>query len=179
MQKLSSGALDRNAELKANAAMADARQGTTAMQNQLARQGLRYGWSPAKMAAMAGSAANSQGLGLATAANTAREKEKLIQYGKKMDVAGLGKGLAGASQGAYGLANQSGNSAVNNQMAPGAQYMNGMAQGASTIGQGRTLYQSGLNSILGAQTSIYNNADQGDGGAGMVVGLAATAATVL
>lgn len=150
-------------ERAAGTAMADARQGTTAMQNQLIRQGLRYGYSPAKLASMAGTMASSQGLGIASAANQAREKEKNIGYAKKMDVAGLYRGMPGASQGAYSVATNAGNAATANQNAPGAALIAGMGTaGNMTIaGQGQKL--SGLGNILNAQTSIYNNS-QGDDG---------------
>jgi hypothetical protein len=40
-------------------------------------------------------------------------------------------------------------------MAPGSQYMQGMGQGASTIGSGLQMQQSGLTSILGNQANLY------------------------
>lgn len=162
-------------EQRAGEAMADARQGTTAMQNQMIRQGLRYGYSPAKLAAMAGSMSGAQGLSLASAANQARDKERNVGYAKKMDVAGLYRGLPGASQGAYGLALNSGNSAVNNQMQPGNQMLTGMNQGTGTIMQGQGQKIQGLGSILNAQTSMYN-AGSGDSGLGGMLGMLGSAA---
>lgn len=175
LQAASDAALKRNQEVAADKAMATARQGTTAQQNQLFRQGARYGLSSANLANAGGAMAATEGLGLASAANAAREKEKATQYAKKLDVAGLYKGMPSASQGAYGLANASGNSAVQNQMAPGAQYQTGMAQGAQTIGAGRSMLQSGLGGILNAQTSVYNSAPQGTdlGGLGSLIGAGA------
>ena len=144
-------------ELAAGRAAADVRQGTTSMQNQLIRQGLRYGLSPAKIAAMAGDTAAAQGLSVASAMNQARDKEKTLGYAKKMDVAGLYRGLAGASQGAYGVALNAGNSAGQNQMQPGQVAMQGMGQGANTIAAGRNMYQSGLTGALNGQASVYMN----------------------
>lgn len=144
-------------EAAAGRAAADVRQGTTQQQNQLIRQGLRYGLSPAKIAAMGTSAAAQAGLAEASAMNAAREKEKTLGYAKKMDVAGLYRGLAGASQGAYGVALNAGNSAGVNTRAPGQDAAAGMSAGAATVAQGRSLYQQGLGQVLGAQTSIYNN----------------------
>lgn len=154
---------DTRAEEAAGRAMADVRQGTTGMQNQLIRQGLRYGYSPAKLAAMAGTMAGQQGLAVASAANIARQKEKDLGYAKKMDVAGLYRGLPGASQGAYSVATNAGNSATANQNAPGNALIAGMGTaGNMTIaGQGQRL--QGLGSILNAQTGVYN-AGSGDNG---------------
>lgn len=141
-------------ETAAGKAIADARQGSTAMQNQLLRQGLRYGYSPSKLAANAGAVASQQGLSLATAANTAREKEKNTGYAKRLDVSGLYRNLPGASQGAYSLATNAGNSAVQNQMAPGQANLSGIAQGIQTMGSGRAMLQSGLGNVLNAQTNF-------------------------
>lgn len=91
------------------------------------------------------------------AMNGAREKAEAVGYAKRMDAAGLGRNLTGASTGAYGLALNAGNSAGANQAAPGAQYQAGMAQGVNTIGQGRQMYQGGLQGVLNAQTSVYNS----------------------
>jgi hypothetical protein len=43
-------------------------------------------------------------------------------------------------------------------MAPGNQFMQGLASGASTIGSGQQMQIGGLGSILGSQTSVYNTA---------------------
>lgn len=144
-------------EAAAGRAMADVRKGSTQQQNQLIRQGLRYGLSPDRIAKLSTDAAATTGLAVASSANQAREKEKSIGYAKKLDVAGLYRGLAGASQGAYGVALNAGNSAGANVEAPGRTAMAGMAQGAGTVAQGRSLYQQGLGQVLNAQTSVYNN----------------------
>lgn len=82
-----------------------------------------------------------------------------LDWAHKLDAAGLVKGLPGASAAAYGAASSAGQTAVgaissagNMATKPGDQAMAGMAQGASTIGQGRSLHQSGLGSILNSQT---------------------------
>lgn len=106
-------------------------------------------------------AANRNNLGLAAARagsmNQTRQRAQDVGYARMMDATGLGRGLAGASQGAYGLAINSGNAAGSNAMAPGTQYMNGMAQGNSTIMNGQNMQLSGLSNVLGAQTSVYNS----------------------
>lgn len=134
-----------------DSAVADARAAYTNALNQAIRQGLRYGVSaPVQTGAMAVTQAQNQ----ASAATAAREREKALGYAKKLDVAGLMRGMTGASQGAYGVALNSGNSAVQNQMAPGQDIQAGLARGAATIGSGRQLLQGGLGQILGAQTDI-------------------------
>lgn len=159
-------------EEAASKAIADARQGTTAQQNQAIRQGLRYGYSPEKMASAVGKESIQAGLGMASAANAAREKERTTGFAKKLDVAGLYRGAPGASQGAYGLAINSGNSAVQNTMAPGQSLINGMSAANGTTMQGQGMKLQGLGNILSAQTS-YANANQGGsdlGGLGSMIG---------
>lgn len=152
-------------------AVADAQGGYTRALNQALRQGRRYGVNPA---ATTGALAVMQAQNTAGAATAAREKEKALGYAKKLDVAGLLRGMTGASQGAYSVANQSGNSAVANQMAPGQALQSGMAAGASTVGSGRQLLQSGLGTILSSQTAISEaNARMamgGDDGFGAMLG---------
>lgn len=160
-------------ETQAGQAMADARKGTTQQQNQLIRQGLRYGYSPSKLASLAASMANSQGLGVASMGNNARQQARNVGFARGMDVSGLYRGMPGASQGAYGLANNSGNSAVANSMQPGNQLLSGMAQGAGITGQGLGYQLQGLGGILNAQSSYANslNANSG-GGLGALLGTA-------
>lgn len=165
----------------ADRAVADVRQGTTASQNQLIRQGLRYGWTPAKIAASGLGTAANQGLAEASAANMAREKEKAMGFAKKMDVAGLYRGLPGASQGAYGVAVGAGNAAVGNQMAPGNALMGAMGQSNATTMQGRQMAMQGLTSIMNTQGNAYAagmNQDSGMGGLGSLLGGAASMAKV-
>lgn len=159
----------------ASRAVADVRQGTTASQNQLIRQGLRYGLTPAKIASAGLGTAVNQGLAEASAANMAREKEKTVGFAKKMDVAGLYRGLPGASQGAYGLAVGAGTAANQNNMAPGQAYMGAMGQSNATTMNGRQIAMTGLTSILNSQTSAYNAAASGEGqSTGALIGGAAT-----
>jgi hypothetical protein len=155
---------DRLQTEAADRAVADVRQGTTASQNQIIRQGLRYGFNPAKLAGAGGTMAASQGLAEATAANSAREKEKSLGFAKKLDVAGLYRGLPGASTGAYQVATGAGNSAVANQGAGGAAYLGAMGQGANTTMQGRQVAMQGLTGVLNAQTSYANTVANSSGG---------------
>lgn len=138
-------------EAAAGKAMADARTGYTGALGTAVREGTRFGYSPEKMAATAGGTGLGYASMVASGANNARDTEKNLGYAKKMDVAGLYRGLPGASTGAYSVALNAGNSASGNKVAPGMQYQSGMAQGAGTIGQGRGMLQSGLQGMLGGQ----------------------------
>lgn len=86
-----------------------------------------------------------------------RIQSESLDWAKKLDVTGLARGMSGASQGAYSVATNAGNSAVGNQMAPGQAMQSAMAQSANTQMTGRQIAQQGLGSVLGAQTSAYNN----------------------
>lgn len=191
-------------------ALADARTGYANNINAALRQGMRYGFSPARLAAMAGISATANASQQVAAANAARAQginsarsrmvagagigvdaatgaramrqqnrsadlqDKATSWAKKLDVAGLVRGMPGASTGAYTLANQAGNSAVANQIAPGAAYMPNVAAANGTIMQGQGMKIQGLGSALNAQTGVYNaqlqaNA-QSDAGLGSALG---------
>lgn len=156
-------------ETAAGQAMADARTGYTGALGTAVREGARYGWSPEKMATAAGATGLGFASAEASAANAARQKQIDLGYAKKLDVAGLYRGLPGASTAAYGLAVDSGNSAARNQVAPGQQYQNGMSQGIQTIGNGRSMLTSGLSGAINGQAGIYGAQSQqaGQEAAGM------------
>lgn len=151
-------------ETAAGKAIADARAGNTAATNMIARQGNRYGMSPAAFAAKAGVMSASQASTEASTANSAREREKATGFAKKLDIAGLGRGLTGASQGAYSLSINAGNSATSNQNATSAQLLNGTAQSASITGQGQQMKLSGLSSYANAEQAKYTAMSNADGG---------------
>lgn len=124
-----------------------------------------------------------KGLGLqnaamrAGAATGARTQSEGLGYARKMDAAGLGRGLSGASSGAYQVATGAGNSAGANTMAPGTALLSGNAQGNSTIMQGHGLGIQGLGASLNgqlgaaqAQAASNNSTAQG---VGALVGTAA------
>lgn len=169
-------------------AVADARAGYTNASNNLIRQGLRYGISPAKIAAAAATNNTTQASKQAAAANSTRKsatqtmyqrgvgqsgqlltgglqdrnnkiQDESIQTAKKLDVAGLYRGMPGASQGAYGLGISAGNSAVNNQMQPSNQLLSANQAAHGTIMQGSQQQISGLSNIVSAQTALANNND--------------------
>jgi hypothetical protein len=107
--------------------------------------------------------ASQSNLGLAAqragAMNATRRQAEQMGYARKLDAAGLGRGLSGASLGAYGGATAAGSAAGASAQSAGAAYMAGMGQGASTIGSGLNMQMSGLSNILNNQTTAYINSN--------------------
>lgn len=130
-------------------AMADAAQAFQNTQGITTRELARRGVRPDSGNALA--MMNQNALGLASmqagGATAARQQAEQLGYARKLDAAGLGRGLAGASTAAYGGATAAGQTAGNTMMSAGNQYMQGMQQGAGTLG-----------TILNSQTSAYNAA---------------------
>jgi hypothetical protein len=168
-------------EAQVGQALADTQGGFSRTLGQIGRQGLRYGLSPEAIANQAGqvglqqastqaSMANQarqaalqdirgraqQGYGLTQSTEQAIQAQRSLDFARQMDIAGLGRGLVGASQGAYGAAGTAGMQGIQGGMAPGQQYMAGMGQGAGTIMAGQQQQLGGLSNILSAQTSVYN-----------------------
>lgn len=171
--------------------VADARGGQSANTSMLMREGIRLGWSPEKIAQIAASQGVSQASAVASAANATRgegidkargllaqnygmrKQDEATSWAKKMDVAGLYRGLTGASQGAYSLATNAGNSAVGNAMQPGNQILGNQSSANNTTMSGQQMAISGLGSILNSQTSVYNAKNQNSVHAlGTVLGVA-------
>lgn len=182
-------------------AVADAQGGYTRSMNQAIRQGLRYGASGAGITSAAGGLGLAQAQNVAATATGARTAglsnvrqrlatglqlrgsnmqalngQQSLDWARKLDAAGLVKGLPGASAGAYGAAAAAGSTAVSaingaGAMAtrPGEQAMNGMAQGNSTIMQGQGMKINGLSNVMNAQAQ---NQDDGSG-LGSILGGAA------
>lgn len=161
-------------------AVADTENGYTRSLNQAMRQGLRYGASGSEVASQVGQIGLAQASMTAGAANAARTQgindvrgrvanrlqlrqsnigqknaQEAVGWAKKLDAAGLVKGMPGASQGAYGLAVSAGNSSAGNRAAPGNAVQGALGQNASIVGQGRNLLQSGLGGVLNTQSSMY------------------------
>jgi hypothetical protein len=105
------------------------------------------GVSPNSGAALALQAQGNLGLAAqrANAMTGARTQAEQLGFARRMDVTGLGRGLAGASTAAYQGATGAGSAGINTAMAPGGQYMQGMQQAGGTMG-----------GILNSQTSAYN-----------------------
>lgn len=173
-------------------AIADSRAGYTNATNMAIRQGMRYGFSPDRLAATVGTTSLANAQAQAAAANQTRkaatqtmygrgvgeaqqaltglttrrsqkQQDEAIQTAKKLDVAGLYRNLPGASQGATSLAINAGNSAAQNNVVPGQNLVNNQATAAQIQQQGLQTQVQGLSGILNNQTSIYNN--QNDNGA--------------
>lgn len=161
----------------ADRAVADSRAGQTANANMIARQGIRYGFSPEKMAAAGGDLSVNQGLAEATAANGARTNELNRGFGMKMNAASMYRGLPQASTSAAGVASGAGTAGVNGTLGASGQYLNGMSAGTGTIMSGQQLAQQGLGSILSSQTSAFGSGQQNAGntmsGLGSLVGAGA------
>lgn len=144
-------------EEEANRAAADQRVGQTQQTNALVQQGLRYGWSPEKVAAAVAAQGGANASAVAGAMTNARSNQRNIGWARSMDAAGLGRNLPGASQGAYGLSINSGNAAVANAQQPGNSLMTGMAQGAGMQQAGQAQRVQGYGQVLGAQSSYANS----------------------
>jgi len=135
--------------------------GTTQEANRRAMASMGVGPTSGRFASLA----NQSNLGLAAqraqAMTGARRQAEQMGYARQLDVAGLGRGLPGASTAAYGGATAAGTSAGNMFMAPGNQFMAGLTSGANTIGAGQQMQIGGLSNILNSQTSVYNANQQG------------------
>lgn len=102
-------------------------------------------------------AATADAMGRAEAASMGNRNMRIqddsLDWAKQLDVTGMARGMPGASQGAYGVAVGAGNSAVQNQMAPGQALIGAMGQANNTTMQGRNLAMQGTLGVLNAQTS--------------------------
>ncbi len=158
---------------KVDRAVADSQGGYTRALNQGFRQARRYGMNPVNVASMGVQQAQQT----AGAATTARDKEIALGTAKKLDVAGLYRGMPGASTGAYSSANQSGNSAVGNSTTVGNGMVAGTNAAAGLTMQGQGMKLQGVGNILSNQTSQYNadqNSSSSMGGFGSLLGGAAS-----
>jgi hypothetical protein len=148
---------DAYREQLAGQAAADAARAFGTTQGMTSRNLSRMGVAPGSGAAM--SQMNQNALGLASMRAGAMTGSRLQSEGEGMNrlynAAALGRGLPGQTLGAYGGAVGAGSAGLQTAMAPGSQYMQGMGQGASTIGSGLQMQQSGLTSILGNQANLY------------------------
>jgi len=129
---------------------------------------------------------NQNALGLAGmtagAATNARRQAEQTGFARSMDVTGLGRGLAGASLGAYQGANASGTAGLGSAMSAGNQYGSAFGQGAGYMMGGAQMGITGQGNILNAQTSAYNTGLNAQGemwgsilGAGATLGAAGLA----
>jgi hypothetical protein len=120
----------------AQKAAADVQQAFQGAQGQSNREMARRGINPNSTAAISTMNANALRLASATAGaqTNARSQAEQMGYARRLEVTGLGRGLAGAANAAYGGATSAGSAGINTSMAPGSQAMTGMAQAGNTMG---------------------------------------------
>lgn len=151
-------------EQLASQAAADAARAFGAAQGATNRDLARRGVGPGSGNALA--MGNQNALALASmragAATGARNQAEQLGWARKMDVTGLGRGLAGASSGAYAGATGAGTAGMNTAMSAGNQFSQAFGQGAQYGIQGAQMGIQGQGMILNSQTSAYN-ADQNSG----------------
>jgi hypothetical protein len=103
---------------------------------------------------------NQNALGLASmtagASTNARRQAEQTGFARSLDVTGLGRGLSGASLGAYGGASGAGTAGLNSAMTAGNQYSGAFGQGAGYAMGGAQMGIAGNTSLLNSQTSAYN-----------------------
>lgn len=151
-------------EQMAQKAAADVQQAFQGAQGVSMREATRRGINPNSGAFGAASNANAMRLAAATAgAQTgARTQAEQLGWARRLDAAGLGRGLAGSSSAAYAGATGAGSAGLNSAMAAGNQYSQAFGQGANTMMQGAGMGIQGAGNILNAQTSVYNTSLQND-----------------
>jgi hypothetical protein len=131
--------------------------GISQQQNQRAMAAMGTNPNSGRFAGMQNATGLQQAAMRANAMTGTRRQAEQMGYARKLDAAGLGRGLAGASAAAYGGASQAGSMAGQNAQSAGQNYMGNMAIGSGTIAQGQQMQLSGLSNILNNQTSSYIN----------------------
>lgn len=118
----------------------------------------RMGVNPnsGRWAAMQGQMDVAAAAAKAGAANNARRSVEDRAYARLGDVYNTYSGMASSAPTFYQAGTQAGNSAANNQMAPGAALLGGMSGAANTTLQGRDMALRGQMGILNAQASYAN-----------------------
>lgn len=134
-------------EQLASQAAADTARAFGTAEGATARNLARRGVGPGSGNAMAMQGQNALALASmrAGAATGARNQAEQIGFARRLDVTGLGRGLAGASTAAYSGATGAGSAGLNTSMAPGTQFQQGLGAAGGTMG-----------GILNSQTSAYN-----------------------
>lgn len=145
-------------EQLAQKAAADVQQAFQGAQSTAMRNATRMGINPNSGAFGAASNANALKLAAATAgAQTgARTQAEQMGWARRLDAAGLGRGLAGASSAAYAGATGAGSAGLNSAMSAGNQYSQAFGQGAQYGIQGAQMGIQGQGQILNSQTSAFN-----------------------
>lgn len=114
----------------------------------------------------------------ANAMTNARTQAESTGYARLLDATSLGRGMTGASTGAYTAAINAGNVAGNTGYTAANSYMAGLSSGIGTIQTGQAQQLSGLSSILNSQTSVYNTSSSNSSDMwGTIIGAGLSAAT--
>jgi hypothetical protein len=125
------------------------------------------GVNPNSGAAVAANAQANLGLAAnrAAAMTGTRMQADQLGYARKLDAAGLGRNLPGASTAAYGSATNAGTAGAG----VAANFMNasnaGMAYGTNTIMQGQQLNVQGISDMLNSQAQFAGQTNAGIGAA--------------
>ena len=151
-------------EQMAGKAAADVQAAFAGAQGVSMRNAARMGINPNSGAFGAASNANALKLAAATAgAQTgARTQAEQMGWARRLDAAGLGRGLSGASSAAYAGATNAGTAGGNTFMGAGNQYSQAFGQGAGYAMGGAQMGITGAGNILNSQTSAYNTSLQND-----------------
>jgi hypothetical protein len=155
----------------------DASQAFGLTQGMAAREATRRGVNPnsGAYAGLQNSSSLNQAAMRIGGMNNARAQAEQTGYARKLDVTGLGRGLAGASTAAYGSATSAGSSGINTAMAPGNQYSQAYGQGAGYRMGGAQMGITGQSNILNAQSSAFNTGLNAQGEMyGAILGAGAT-----
>lgn len=147
-------------EQLASQAAADTARAFGTAQGMTNRDLARRGIGPGSGNAMAMGNQNAVALASmrAGAATGARDRAEQIGFARKLDVAGIGRNLAGASTAAYSGATGAGTAGLNSAMAPGAQFSTGAARAANTMTTGAGQQISGYGGLYSGATSSANAA---------------------
>lgn len=159
---------EANRERIASQAAADTARAFGTAEGMTARNLARRGVGPGSGNAMAMQNQNALSLASARAGamTGARTQAEQLGYARKLDVTGLGRGLAGASTAAYSGATGAGTAGLATSMAPGTQLQQGYAQTGVTRGN-----------VLGSQVSQFNAGQAAEAEVmGALVGAGTTAA---
>jgi|TARA_R110002096_G_scaffold394082_1_gene589293 hypothetical protein len=164
----------------ASQAAADAGQafGISQQQNQRAMSSMGVNPNSGRFAGMQKASELQQSAARANVMTGTRSQAQQMGYARKLDAAGLGRGLAGASAAAYGGASAAGSMAGGNAQSAGQNYMGNMSIGAGTMGAGQQMQLQGLGNVLNNQTQTYiNTSGSFMGDLGGILGGAASAYT--
>jgi hypothetical protein len=131
--------------------------GISQQQNQRAMASMGANPNSGRFAGMQNASGLQQAAMRANAMTGARNQAQQMGYARKLDAAGLGRGLAGASAAAYGGASTAGSMAGGNAQSAGQNYMGNSAIGAGTINAGYGQGISGLGNVLNTSVNQYIN----------------------